>query len=395
MTGHRVVAVGTVAEYIHAVVTAGQLPPGTRWGLDEELGRVEIEVPGTVRAWVEPFVAVFSSDSAVSMRYPGLDAELPEGPPFVVDRDPMSVWHFRWSILDTDDEILHTGWMEHDVAPLVERLVTAVSFDAGAGGRLADVRIPAPPPGPDLPVPDGIALELDPSLTGVELPDLDAQRIARHWPRDARGRLAPRTRVLLATLGEAARGRRQPCVMISSARTLKGMPSFTVAVADEIRHNFQHHWGRHPHLWSSVEPPAPTELERRCRTLLANGDWGKACELAGVQVEPGLLRLLQGLPTGPVDLVDQDRVTAARQLLARLAPWQLAETVTWLHEDLQRGRRSRLSPTGWEMKLGWFPGQRTASKLGVMLARTKDGAPVLRLAWNGDNATTPAEWWQS
>ncbi len=149
---------GTVAEYIHGVVTAGQLPSGTWCGLDGDLGRVEIEVPGTVRAWVEPFVAVFSSDRAVSMRYPGLEAELPEGPPFVVDRDPMSVWHFRWSILDTDDEILHTGW---------------------------------------------------------------------------------------------------------------------------------------------------------------------------------------------------------------------------------------------EMKLGWFPGQRTASKLGVMLAQTKDGAPVLRLAWNGDNATIPAEWWQT
>ena len=99
----------------------------------------------------------------------------------------------------------------------------------------------------------------------------------------------------------------------------------------------------------------------------------------------------------PLNLLclNPDHTTAAGQLLARLAPWQLAETVAWLHEDLQRGRRTRLSPTGWEMKLGWFPGQRTASRIGIMLAQTTDGTPVLRLAWNGDNATVPAEWWQS
>ncbi|MDO5084445.1 MAG: hypothetical protein Q4D89_13755 [Arachnia propionica] len=391
----------TVAEHIRRVVTdavtAGRLPAETRCGPGTEPGRLEVTVPGKAEAWVEAFVAAFSSPGEMSLRYPGLEAGLPEGPPFVVTPDPLTVWHFRWSITDPDGGLLHNGWMEHDLSCLVERLVSAANFDPAAGSSLAKVRITPPAPAPSHPVPDDVALVMDPSLGTVdlELPDLDVRRIAEHWPRDARGRLAPRTKVLLATIGEVARGRRQPCVMISSAPTLKQMPSFTVAVSDEIRHNVRHNWSRHPHLWSAVTPPSATALERRCRELLATGRWGQACELARVQVEMPLLRLLQGLPTAPGALANPDHTTAAGQLLARLAPWQLGETVAWLHEDLQRGRRTRLSPAGWEMKLGWFPGQRTASRIGIMLTQTKDGAPALRLAWNGDNATVPAEWWQS
>ena len=65
----------------------------------------------------------------------------------------------------------------------------------------------------DLPPADSDQLRAD-------LARVDPQQLARHWPRDARGRLAAKTTALLVAYGPpVTANQRQPCLLISSGGT--------------------------------------------------------------------------------------------------------------------------------------------------------------------------------
>ena len=71
----------------------------------------------------------------------------------------------------------------------------------------------------------------------ADLARLDLQQLARHWPRDARGRLAAKTTALLAAYGPPLTvNQRQPCLMITSGG-VRDMPSWRVSVSAEFREN--------------------------------------------------------------------------------------------------------------------------------------------------------------
>ncbi len=391
----------SVAQHIVAAVeqsvTDGALPESTTCEVNHE-GRMVIEVPGKVRATIRPFLLRFNGPGTASFEYPPITETMPPGPPYVADADGPAVWHFDWEARDPDTgEQLAGKWKSHDIAEILAVLSSILAFDPDAGTDIAALRIPPRTPAA-VPEPvEPVALDVDEpasDLAALGVAEIDAERVARNWPRDAKGRLAHKTRVLLAPLGEAPRQRRQPCLIIASAPRIREMPSLRLTVSDEFRVNFQHNWSIHPHLWSIAPEPTPDPSERRGRELMRRGELGLACREAGVGVDVHLMRLLSGLPMGPGDVVNDAEVAAARQIMSVLAPWKLAATARRIYDDLQVGRKTKLKPTGWEMKLAIFPHQHHQSKACILLSQSVDGAPVLKFGYTGDNSVVPLLWWR-
>ena len=91
----------------------------------------------------------------------------------------------------------------------------------------------------------------------ADLARVDPQQLARHWPRDARGRLAAKTTALLVAYGPPVTANpRQPCLLVSSGG-VRDMPSWQLQLSREFRENQRLQWHAAPWMWArDATPPA-------------------------------------------------------------------------------------------------------------------------------------------
>ena len=126
----------------------------------------------------------------------------------------------------------------------------------------------------------------------ADLARVDPQQLARHWPRDARGRLAAKTTALLAACGPPVTlNQRQPCLLISSAG-VRDMPCWQLQLSRELRENQRLQWDATPWLWArDATPPAEPPHAAQARALIAQGRIDEACALCDVSLGESLRRL--------------------------------------------------------------------------------------------------------
>ncbi len=229
----------------------------------------------------------------------------------------------------------------------------------------------------------------------ADLARLDMQRVAQHWPRDARGRPAAKTTALLAAYGPPVTVlRRQPCLLITSAG-VRDMPRWRLQLSAEFRENHRHQWDAAPWLWAR-DTPAPNahQQEEQARALIAQGYLSEACPLFDVALGDGVLRLAAGLPLTRFAMARPDWADALRVGLQQLAPWHLAGGLARIQARLEAANRKPPRPGSWSRKLFWLPGQRSASRLGLGVRQGAHGGPLLDVIDTASNALFPAPDWQ-
>ena len=240
----------------------------------------------------------------------------------------------------------------------------------------------------DLPPADSDQLRAD-------LARVDPQQLARHWPRDARGRLAAKTTALLAACGPPVTlNQRQPCLLISSAG-VRDMPCWQLQLSREFRENQRLQWDAAPWLWArDATPPAAPAHAAQARALIAQGRISEACALCDVSLGEHLRRLAAGLPMSRFGRVNPDWVAELHAALRQLAPWALAGGLARVQQRLEAANRKPPKPGSWSRKLLWFSGQRSQSRLGLGVRQGEHGGPELDVIDTASNAWFAAPDWQ-
>ena len=229
----------------------------------------------------------------------------------------------------------------------------------------------------------------------TDLARVDPQQLARHWPRDARGRLAAKTMALLVAYGPpVTANQRQPCLLISSAG-VRDMPCWQLQLSGEFRENQRLQWDATPWLWArDATPPAEPPHAAQARALIAQGRIDEACALCDVSLGESLRRLAAGLPLSRFDRVNPDWVDELHAALRQLAPWALAGGLARIQQRLAAANRKPPQPGSWSRKLLWFSGQRSQSRLGLGVRQGAHGGPELDVIATASNAWFAAPDWQ-
>ncbi len=161
---------------------------------------------------------------------------------------------------------------------------------------------------------------------GNELPGGHPALVAFHFPRDQRGRMLAKARVLLDHVAPHKQPGRARCrlLIIQNSR-------FEVVEADEFVENQDYRWDGQPWRWRS-DGTSPSErwgiedleLAHAITLLLEGAEWEVALNECGVQLGDTLRRVLDAEPLSYLlrDLAGGWATTAAEQLV-RLAPWRL------------------------------------------------------------------------
>ena len=240
----------------------------------------------------------------------------------------------------------------------------------------------------DMPTADAEQLRAD-------LARVDPPQLARHWPRDARGRLAAKTTALLAAYGPPVTvNQRQLCLLICSGG-VRDMPSWQLQLSREFRDNQRLQWDATPWLWArDATPPAEPPHAAQARQLIAQGRISEACALCDVTLGGPLRRMAAGLPLSRFDRVNPDWVDELHAALRQLAPWALAGGLARIQQRLVAAKRKPPQPGSWSRKLLWFSGQRSQSRLGLGVRQGEHGRPELDVIDTASNAWLPAPDWQ-
>ncbi|MFD1711036.1 hypothetical protein FVQ98_00505 [Ottowia sp. GY511] len=273
---------------------------------------------------------------------------------------------------------------------------------APAAARSAAPQPPGPWPAPPHPT-DTAALDnlADSDRAAAQaqlqanLERLDVARLAGHWPRDARGRLAAKTTALLGVYGPPVTvNQRQPCLLITSGG-VRDMPQWQLRLSMEFRENQRHQWDAAPWLWSDqAHAPAAPRHADEVRALIAEGRISEACALCDVVLADGVLRLAAGLPLSRFAAPRPDWADALHDALTQLAPWRLAGGLARIQTRLAAANRRPPRPGSWARKLFWLPGQRTASRAGLGARLGAHGGPLLEVIDTASNALFPSpDWW--
>ena len=214
---------------------------------------------------------------------------------------------------------------------------------------------------------------------GMDLPGADPALLAFNFPRDQRGRLLGKARVLIDTLEPAKPPARTRCrfLRIQDAR-------FELVTADEHVENQDHRWDNQPWRWradgaSPVERWGIEDLELAAAVviLLEAAEWEVALRECGVQLGDDLRRILAAEPLGYLlrDLAGGWARAAAEQLL-QLAPWRLG--------PLAGKKSTRLFGLG---------GMNVQRKPGVYL-KLAGGRPTLDMEASASNRRLAREEWE-
>ncbi|MDO4259505.1 MAG: hypothetical protein Q4C87_08305 [Actinomycetaceae bacterium] len=428
---------GTIAEHLEGLIrtamTDGQIPGKVTFALVDggmgNTGELSVHIHGHFRALISPMSISWGENTqSASFEYPAITSDISA---LLPTSDTVGVLHYAVTFVEEEsDDFIHDEWMLHDddVVATIIRLLTFEDTNKVSTPQLRLKKsmqqspITAPPLAlrPQLTIDlSGLqelgldeslletsareAISLNPdSLTDTVFLDpnnADVDLIAEHWPRDPKGRLAPKTRVLLAAFGAALRQRRQPCLYIESARTLKEMPSFTIRASSEFRLNFHHNWRLHPQWWNRESAPPPADAVKtghiaRIRALMQAGALGKACDEAGVEIGENIPRKLQALPLFRGDEVNEEESDALHTLLWKLAPWKLHRALEIAETEFRIGRKGKLKADSVALKLAILPKQVGQQKGSIMLTPSSNGGPRIDFFYTADNNRLPTEWWQ-
>jgi hypothetical protein len=226
---------------------------------------------------------------------------------------------------------------------------------------------------------------------------IDLATVLQHWPRDAQGRLAVKTAVLLRGYGPPMR-KRQPCLLITSPATqaqMRSSPVWKISISMEFLWNHKYQWSAAPWRWRAQPAPPENPDIARARQWLQQGRIEDACRSFGVALDDSVCRAAQGLPlqrfmgTPPVW---RDELRAA---LHQLAPWRIPAAVQRVQDYLAAANRKAPKIGSWERKLFWFSGQRQQCKWGLLVEQGSDDAPRLKIAATSSNEYLPeADWRQ-
>jgi hypothetical protein len=219
-----------------------------------------------------------------------------------------------------------------------------------------------------------------PSLAGgMDLPGANPVLLAFHFPRNERGRLLGKARVLLDTVDPPEQQRRARC------RFLKVQDGrFELVEASEFVENQDYRWDGQPWRWrADGTPPVERwgiedlELAQAVVLLLEAAEWEVALRECGVQLGDDLRRILAAEPLGYLlrDLAGGWATTAAEQLL-RLAPWRLPH---------RAGKKS--------IRLFGLGGVNVQRKPGVYL-KLVEGRPTLDMEASASNRRLAREEWE-
>ena len=354
--------------------------------------------------------------SGLSARRPAAGEDLAQLPAcerlhlWVTVRDAAGAYVHHQVLCDAQGlHALLQAWRE-PMAPTPDGLRMAA---ATAPVARKSARAPTAPETPETPTPvcDASALRAwdevlaSPLLAGMapadaeqlraDLARVDPQQLARHWPRDARGRLAAKTTALLAACGPPVTlNQRQPCLLISSAG-VRDMPCWQLQLSREFRENQRLQWDATPWLWArDATPPAEPTHAAQARALIAQGRIDEACALCDVSLGASLRRLAAGLPLSRFDRVNPDWVDELHAALRQLAPWALAGGLARIQQRLAAAKRKPPQPGSWSRKLLWFSGQRSQSRLGLGVRQGAHGGPELDVIATASNAWFAAPDWQ-
>jgi hypothetical protein len=212
-------------------------------------------------------------------------------------------------------------------------------------------------------------------------PNIDAQLVAFHFPRDRRGRMSTTARVLIDVLVPGPPGRRSRCLFI---RLTGG--AFEAFESDEYVENQDYRWHRQRWRWHREAAPVPagerwgvtdSRAAFAASEQLERGEIESALTGYGIQAGDQLRKVLAGQPIGPLlaDLAAKWGTVAAEQL-ALAAPWRMAPlaTKTWMRVFGLGGSNAQVKP--------------------VVALGLRDGAPILEVMGLGSNRRIAVEEWQ-
>jgi hypothetical protein len=218
-----------------------------------------------------------------------------------------------------------------------------------------------------------------PVADGMDLPGTHPALLAFHFPRDQRGRMLAKARVLIDTLEPPEPPGRTRCRFLSIQDG-----RFELATADEHVENQDYRWDGQPWRWRADGTPPEErwgiedlELAHAVVILLEAAEWEVALRECGVMLGADLRRILAAEPLGYLlrELAGGWAATAAEQLV-RLAPWRLPHVA---------GKKS--------IRLFGLGGVNVQRKPGVYL-KLVDGRPTLDMEASASNRRLAREEWE-
>jgi hypothetical protein len=245
------------------------------------------------------------------------------------------------------------------------------------------------------PTPELLSLLTDRGREAYEhdVASVAGDRLVRHFPCDAAGRLALKTVVLLNSY-ETVRppGRdRDLCLAAVAPERRRDEQAVRVVLTDLIVVNQTHRWASNRWLWTPAEvppseqlgteaagPSAENDRARESLRLLDAGRTEEAMGLYGVAFSEDVHRLLGGERIKPPACCAHPDAAWRDLLIGTLrqaAPWLLPRAVAEEAERLRqwaagkKGRRRRAV----SLKLVIFPGQFHSRKASLMLTGDVDG----------------------
>jgi hypothetical protein len=219
---------------------------------------------------------------------------------------------------------------------------------------------------------------------------IDPERLFLMFPRDRRGRLRPRARLLLSPAATGSDIERRPWVVASGPERAGG-DSVTVRVKPLIAVNEAHRFDLTPWLWQRnaallTEQSSWAHLanDRAAIELLSGGVVEEGLRLTGLILDEGVTRLAKGRILG-LGYNDPTWPTVARESLCLVFPSLL------LTAGLSYARRVLRRPSDG-LKLLTLPGQRQAMKGSIVFVPSDP--PRLELRWTGSNRRLSYVLWE-
>ena len=219
---------------------------------------------------------------------------------------------------------------------------------------------------------------------------LDAGRLHAMFPRDHRGRLRARQRVLLEPAVKGSDRDRRPWV-VATGPPRAGSNEIAIDVENLIAANHSERFDVAPWCWrrdsGDLEDPKTwgyTSDFDDPVALLLQGRIKEGLEASGLALDEAVSNLARG---GEIGLLhpDPDWPKVTRDRLCRIAPWLLLGPGVEYARILLKRRADGL-------RLFTLPNQRAIRKASVVLV--PGSAPSLEIRWTGTNARLPLVLWQ-
>jgi hypothetical protein len=219
---------------------------------------------------------------------------------------------------------------------------------------------------------------------------VDIERLTLTFPRDGKGRLAPRACVLLAPAGPGSDLERKPWV-VAARPPRAGGHTIRVGVEPVIAINEAYRFDLAPWQWRRGSAPLSEPAtwggpfdDASAISLLRHGKIEEGLRAAGLHLDEALTRMARGQVLGVI--YDEPAWSEeTRERLSLMFPGLLLSAGLAYARRVLRRRSDGL-------RLFTFPGQRHARKASVVFVPSDP--PSLKLDWTGSNRRLPSLLWQ-